>query len=445
MASELATINKHTELAKSMPEFSTEQIRILGETVAKGATQDELAFFLNVCKLKRLDPFGGQVHCVKRWDSDLGREKMTIQVGIDGFRVIAARTGEHAGTTEPEYDSEDAQHPNWARVIVYRYGRNDEKIPYSVKARYSEFVVTKKGGEPNRMWATKPYVMLAKCAEAQALRKAFPDELSGMYTEEEMGQADNEGGVTPASVTKPPVSMPKSVDEKKPAAAEQQKPAQAPPQAPTTSTANPPAETAPATEKISGEILSVTPGKNGVLVLNVDKKVVVVPGRLASKEMVQGAKILCTVVKVLVKDQKVLQAHTVEMITPPVIEGEIVEEQPRGVHDPKLDEYRNAGLDGLFGEDISQPKPPTKTEPDPPPASADAAKPGTIGVKRAKRLYTLISQNHKNTGFTEEECKKVMSALPVPIEHLRDLELGMYSQFEKWALGEEDYQDFWKE
>lgn len=164
MGNDLAVVDKRdARLAHPAPEFSSEQVRLLAETIAKGCDQNELGFFLNVCKMKRLDPFGGQVHVVKRWDSDLGREKMTIQVGIDGFRVIAARTGEHAGTTEPEYDSEDGQHPNWARVTVYRYGRGDEKIPYTVKARYSEFVVTKKDGNPNRMWATKPYIMLAKC------------------------------------------------------------------------------------------------------------------------------------------------------------------------------------------------------------------------------------------------------------------------------------------
>ena len=216
MASDLALAEKRDRLAAHPLEFSNEQVEILAQTIAKGCDQNELGFFLNVCKLKRLDPFTGQVHCVKRYDSDLGREKMTIQVGIDGFRVIAARTGEHAGTSEPEFDSEEGQHPNWARVTVYRYGRGDEKIAYTAKARYNEYKQTKRDGNPNIMWANKPYIMLGKCAEALALRKAFPDELSGMYSDEEMDQADN--GVTPGSVEKKPVSMPKSTDDKKLAA-----------------------------------------------------------------------------------------------------------------------------------------------------------------------------------------------------------------------------------
>ena len=112
-------------------------------------------------------------------------------------------------TTEPVIAGLEALHD----VTVYRYGRDNEKIAYSAKARYSEYVQTKKDGLPNHMWATKPYIMLGKCAEALALRKAFPDELSGMYADEEMGQADNDQPGAPAA--KPQVQMPRSTDEKK--------------------------------------------------------------------------------------------------------------------------------------------------------------------------------------------------------------------------------------
>jgi phage recombination protein Bet len=436
MGNELAVAgNRETRLAMPVPEFSTEQIRILAETVAKGCDQNELGFFLTVCKLKRLDPFSHQVHCVKRWDSDLGREKMVIQVGIDGFRVIAVRTEELAGISEPEYDSEDGDHPNWARVVVYRYGRDNEKIPYSVKARWSEYVQTKKDGTPNRMWAKMPYIMLAKCSEAMALRKAFPDELSGMYSDEEMGQADNEGTTTPASVMggKPPVSMPRSTDEKKepekkPAPqqgkAETVQQGKAETVAQNASQGQPAAQQGP--DKLSGEITQVTPGKNGVLVLAVNGSVVVVPGKFSTDDFVVGAKLLCSVIKSKVRGQVVLEVTEVEMIVPPVVEGEIVdaeftevdenpvEDNPKG-SDPVLDEARAAGLGGIFDDAPSKQQAAVET----PAAGGEADKPGTAGMKRAKRLHTLVTQNHKNTGFTEDLLKKYLATQR--LEHARDL------------------------
>lgn len=444
MASELALAEKQNALAKPLPEFSSEQIRLLAETVAKGCDQNELAFFLQVAKLKRLDPFTGQIHVVKRWDSSLGREKMTVQVGVDGYRAIASRTNDLAGIDDPEYDTDVEEHPKWAKITVYRYGRDNEKVPYKATARWGEYVQTykdKQTGElkPNPMWKRMPYLMLGKVAEALALRKAFPDELSGMYTNEEMGQADNDGGTTPASVTKPPVNMPKSIDEKKPPAQAQQPAKAAPPQAQATSTANPPAANAPAElEELSGEIISVTPGKNGVLVLNVKGLVVVIPGRLATDDLMVGAKVLMSVAKVTIKGKHMFEAREIKMVDLPddTIEGEIVESEKPDF----AEECRKDGLDGLFDE---QPrKAQTKTEPEP---AAETAKPGTIGIKRGKRLHAIITQSHKNTGFTEDECHKIMSALPVPIEHFRDIEMGMYAQFEKWANGEEDFNDFWKD
>ena len=421
MGNELAVSQKETRLAP-VQEFSTEQIRILGETVAKGCDQNELGFFLTVCKLKRLDPFSGQVHCVKRWDSDLGREKMTIQVGIDGFRVQAVRTEELAGISEPEYDSEEEAHPNWARVTAYRYGRGDEKIPYTAKARWSEYVQTKKDGNPNRMWAKMPYIMLAKCAEAMALRKAFPDELSGMYSEEEMGQADNEGTTTPASIMgKPQVQMPRSTDDKKPPV--QQGRAETVKQEPQKQQGAPQGqqEVSQGSETLSGEIAKVTPGKNGVIVLAVNGQVVVVPAKHASDDFVVGAKLLCSVVKVTIKGQHCLEVRGVEMLVPSVQEGEIVDAEfadvePKG-EDPVLQEARDNGLSGLFEESAPKPQEPAKTEA--PAAGGEGDKPGTAGMKRARRLHTLVTQNHKNTLFTEDLLKKYLATQR--IEHARDL------------------------
>lgn len=428
MGTELAVAQKENRLAVAVPEYSTEQIRILAETVAKGCDQNELAFFLQVCKLKRLDPFSGQVHCMKRWDSDLGREKVSVQIGIDGFRVIASRTQELAGTTEPEYDSEDGIHPNWARITVYRYGRDNEKIPYTVKARWSEYVQTKKDGNPNRMWVKMPYNQLAKCAESQALRKAFPDELSGMYTDEEMEQADSEHpGAQPGP--KPQVQMPRSTDEKKLEAPK------AGPQAAKAETVkqNPPAaqqgaaQGQPQAVEISGEIEKVSPGKGqqeGTLWLVVNKKVICVPANLIDAEMCVGAKILITASEQKGGTVQKYIALSVEMLVAPTQDGEIIdaevsepeEKREPGQPDPVLEEARAAGLGGIFDETPGKAKEAPAAQAAP---AGEATRPGTAGLKRAQRLHTLISQNSKNTLFTEDLLKKYLATQR--IEHARDL------------------------
>ena len=199
-----------------VPKYSNEQVKLLADTIAKGCDENELKLFLEISKLARLNPFTGQIRPVKRWDSALGREAMVIQTGIDGFRATASRTGDHAGTDDAVFDSETEQFPKWAKVTVYRWSHG-EKAPFTATARWSEYVQKKRDGGVNSMWSRMPYLMLAKCAEALALRKAFPDELAGIYTEEEMMQADNPDpdGEGERRQPKPPVSQPTRASEKK--------------------------------------------------------------------------------------------------------------------------------------------------------------------------------------------------------------------------------------
>jgi phage recombination protein Bet len=189
-----------TAVAVVHQQWNRDQIDLLKATVAEGTTDLEFQLFAQVCQRTGLDPFARQIYAIKRKMQKDGRwvERMVLQTGIDGYRVIAERTGEYVGGDEPTYGGECpcgnkalGKHPEWAAVTVRRL-KSGQGWTTTAKAYFDEYAQTKADGHPNGMWEKMPRNQLAKCAEALALRRAFPGLFEGVYTSEEMGQADNE-------------------------------------------------------------------------------------------------------------------------------------------------------------------------------------------------------------------------------------------------------------
>lgn len=161
----------------------------LRQTLAPTLTDAELALFALIAKRKGLDPFSGQIVAVKR--NTRNGPRVSYQTGIDGFRSLAERTGGYLGSDLPDFGppcgcgKAPEYHPEWATVTVHRLHASGRVVDQPARAKWHEFVPS-----DAFMWGEKPEVMIGKCAEAQALRKAFPWVLGDIYIPEEMVGAD---------------------------------------------------------------------------------------------------------------------------------------------------------------------------------------------------------------------------------------------------------------
>lgn len=164
MGTELAVKNQSTAIA-----FSVEDVKLIRDTICKNANENEFKLFMYQAQRTGLNPLARQIYAVKRWNSSLGREEMGIQTSIDGFRLIAERTGHYAGQTGPFWCGEDgiwkdvwlsAQPPVAAKIGALR---DDFKEPCWGVARFEAYAQTKKGGGLTSMWSKMGDVMIAKC------------------------------------------------------------------------------------------------------------------------------------------------------------------------------------------------------------------------------------------------------------------------------------------
>lgn len=185
-------------IAESQTQFSDQQVTMLRHIGLEKAGEADLGVFFHQCKRTGLDPFARQIYMIERWSRE--GSKFTIQTGIDGFRLIGRRAADRSkqpiSVKPPQWAHTDGSwrdiwveawgKPVAARVTIERGGQ-----PFTAVALFDEYKQTKRDGGLTQMWAQRPAGQIAKCAEALAWRMGFPQDLAGLYTDDEMGQADN--------------------------------------------------------------------------------------------------------------------------------------------------------------------------------------------------------------------------------------------------------------
>ena len=219
----------------SLSMAESELISVLESSLYPGAKLESIKLVIGYCRAQNLDPMQKPVHVVpmsvKQGNDYVWRD--VVMPGIGLYRTQAARSGVYAGISEPEFGPDvtetlggvEITYPQWCKMTAYRLMPNGQMASFSATERWKENYATKKKDTiaPNAMWQRRPYAQIAKCAEAQALRKAFP-EIGAQPTAEEMeGKSFDDGSVidgTATTVDTQPrqqlVQMPKAKSESTP-------------------------------------------------------------------------------------------------------------------------------------------------------------------------------------------------------------------------------------
>lgn len=163
--------------------FTEDEISVLREK-NKDLNDKEFSAFLSACNRYELNPLANQIYVQIKSKNEPAKRAVSYVAQIDGYRLIADRTGNYAGNDDPRFDNEEL--PKIATVTVYKIVAG-VRCPFQASARWAQYLPQWENQQ--FMWKRMPHLMLGKCAEALALRKAFPAELSGLYTAEEMEQA----------------------------------------------------------------------------------------------------------------------------------------------------------------------------------------------------------------------------------------------------------------
>lgn len=190
--------------------FRPAQLQLIRNTIAKDCNTDEFNLFIEMCRRYHLDPIKRQIYAIVTNKKNDDKRQLVVVTGIDGYRSIAARSGRYRGPdVRPDFEfDEAAKNPDtnplglvscavtvykqddrgdWHGVVGVAYW--DEYAP--IEDMWGEDPQTGKRRPTGKkklkdMWAKMGRNQLAKCAEAQALRKGWPEDLGGIYASEEM-------------------------------------------------------------------------------------------------------------------------------------------------------------------------------------------------------------------------------------------------------------------